>query len=135
MSERKWQDHYLCDVIEAQLVLFFHLSEALDLTGVLPRRLSAEALRRTAEDNELRPGVRSCVRAVAELLERASAQQAGPAWQPRVVPGGANGGGNGAGNGGGNGAGNGAGNGQAANGSLPADWRPRLVGDDDPDCA
>lgn len=123
MSERNWQDHYLCDIIEAQLLLFFHLSGALHQAGILPREISAEALRRTAEQDELRPGLRSCLRAIAELLERPNTKQAGPAWQPKVVPGEAPA----------SGTANGAGNGHAANGSLPAGWRPRLVGDDEPD--
>lgn len=123
MSDRNWQDHFLSDVIEAQLALFFHLSGALDQAGILPRELSAEALRRAAEGEELRPGVRSCVRAIADLLERTDPKAAAPAWQPKVVPGEAPA----------SGKANGAGNGHAANGSLPAGWRPRVVGDDDPD--
>lgn len=128
MSERNWQDHYLCDIIEAQLLLFFHLSGALHQAGILPREISAEALRRTAEQDELRPGVNACLRAIAELLERPNPKQAGPAWQPQVVPGGA----------GGHGAVaadelHQSGNGHAANGSLPGGWRPHVVGDDEPD--
>ena len=125
MSDRNWYDHFLCDVIEAQLALFFHLSGVLDQAGILPRELSAEALRRTAEREELRAGVRSCICAIADLLERTNPKQVGPAWQPKVVPGEAPASGKAIG----------AGNGHAANGSLPAGWRPRVVGDDDPDCA
>jgi hypothetical protein len=127
MSEWNWQDCYLCDIIEAQLLLFFHLSGALDRADILPREISAEALRRTAEQDELRPGVKSCLCAIAELLERPNPkqEQAGPAWQPKVVPGEAPA----------SGKANGAGNGHAANDSLPAGWQPHVVGDDDPDPA
>ena len=130
MSDPKWQDHHLTDIIEAQLVLFFHLSGALDEAGILPRHISAEVLRRTAEQGAFRPGVKSCVRAIAELLEAPNRKDARPGWKPRVVTGGAETAGpeEGAGNGK-------AGNGQAGNGNLPAGWRPYFVGDDDPDCA
>ncbi len=128
MSDPKWQDHFLSDIIEAQLVLFFHLSGALDEAGIVPRHLSAQVLRRVAEQDELRPGVKSCVRAIAELLERTNPKDTRPAWEPKVVPGGA---------GPDERAGHedGAGNGQAGNGTLPAGWHPYFVGDDDPDCA
>ena len=130
MSDPKWQDHHLTDIIEAQLVLFFHLLGALDEAGILPRHISAEALRRAAEQDGLRPGVKSCVRAIAELLEAPNRKDARPGWKPRVVTGGAETAGpeEGAGNGQ-------AGNGQAGNGKLPAAWQPYFVGDDDPDCA
>ena len=133
MSDPKWQDHHLTEIIEAQLVLFFHLSGALDEAGILPRDISAQVLRRSIEQGSFRPGVKSCVRAIAELLEAPDRKAARPGWEPRVVPGGAGpdetaGREEGAGNGQ-------AGNGQAGNGNLPAAWQPRFVGDDDPDCA
>jgi hypothetical protein len=84
MSVRKWQDHVLSDIIETQLLLFFHLSGALHRAGILPRAVSAEALRKTAKQEELRPGVRSCLRAVAELLEQAEDKPAARPWEPRV---------------------------------------------------
>ncbi|MDX1574708.1 MAG: hypothetical protein R3285_00860 [Kiloniellales bacterium] len=137
MSDPKWQDHALSDIIETQHLLFFHLSGALHRAGVLHREVSAEALRETAKLEELRPGVRSCLRAVAKLLEQPATRPAPPAWEPRVVPGAGVGEGpqaearlTGTGR-----RGNGrAGNGQAANGDLPAGWRPTVVGDPDPDC-
>ncbi len=130
MSDPKWQDHHLTDIIEAQLVLFFHLSGALDEAGILPRDISVHVLRRSIEQGAFRPGVKSCVRAIAELLEAPNRKDARPGWKPRVVTGGAETAGpeEGAGNGK-------AGNGQAGNGNLPAGWRPYFVGDDDPDCA
>jgi hypothetical protein len=136
MSDRKWQDHVLSDIIETQLLLFFHLSGVLHQAGILPREVSAEALRETAKQDELRPGVRSCLRAVAELLEQAEDKPAARPWEPRVVPGG------------GPETDKGArtetgakprarsdktGNGRAGNGNLPPGWRPRFVGDPDPD--
>lgn len=148
MSDPNWQDHFLSDILETQLLLFLHLARALEDAGILPRGASAAVLRRTAEQDVLRPGVGSCLRAVAALLERAEDKPAPRPWRPRLVPGGeaeegaggrADGGADGPPTAGrsrvGNGhAGNGrAGNGHAGNGSLPPRWRPRLVGEPDPD--
>jgi hypothetical protein len=138
MSDPKWQDHHLTEIIEAQLVLFFHLSAALDEAGILPRDISAQVLRRSIEQGAFRPGVKSCVRAIAELLEAPDRKAARPGWEPRVVTGdaGPDGPEEGAGQAGNGQAGNGqAGNGQAGNGKHPAAWQPYFVGDDDPDCA
>lgn len=132
MTGTKWQDHHLTDIIEAQFLLFCHLSSVLDQAGIVPRRLSAQALREIAGQDALRPGVRSCLDAIAELLEQAEARDARHAWESRVVPGGAESGAAGAAAGTGNGQ---YGNGKSGNGSLPAAWRPTIVGDDDPDGA
>jgi hypothetical protein len=136
MSERNWQDCFLTDIIEAQLVLFLHLSAALNQAGILPRTVSAETLRRAAGRKDVRPGLACCVRNYADLLEQAAAQQAG--WHPKVVPGGgrANAAAGEDDKGGAprpsaNGQ---AGNGQAGNGQAANGWPPRLV-DDDPDGA
>jgi len=136
MSDPRWRNHHLSDIIEAQFVLFCHLAGALDRAGLVPCDFTVEMLRETAANDALRPGVRSCLRAIAELLEQVEPGEAGPAWEPRVVTGGAGpdetedseeGRGNGR-------AGNShAGNGHEGNGHAGHGWRPTLVGDDDPD--
>lgn len=152
MADPRWRDHHLSDIIEAQFVLFCHLTGALDRAGLVPRDFSAQTLRETAANDALRPGVRSCLCAIAELLEQDEPGDAGPAWEPRVVTGGAGpdgpagetvvpeaGPGNGHAENGkaeiGRARNGRTGNGAAGNGSRPAGWRPTLVGDDDPDCA
>lgn len=141
MSERNWQDCFLNDVIESQLLLFLHLSAALEQAGILHRTVSAEVLRRTADLKGMSPGLATCVRSYADLLERAAAQEA--AWRAEVAPGGgqANRAAGPTGESGGprpapyGQAGNGqAGNGQAGNGHAANGWPPHLV-DDDPDGA
>lgn len=131
MPDPKWQDHFLTDIVETQLLLLVHLTWALEDVGILLRGASAAAMRNSAEQDSLRPGVRSCLCAFSDLLERAAARPAPRPWEPRVIPGGAAPDepardGAGAGNGR-------AGNGHASNGSLPAGWRLYCAGDPDPD--
>lgn len=121
MSDDDWRDCHLSDIVEAQLVLFCHLSRALDETGLLPRQASVRALREIAAQDRLRPGVRSCLGAIAGMLETAEAKGARPGWTPEVVSGG-------------------GANGEVPENGPPKRWRPTIVAgvagdDDDPDGA
>ena len=121
MPNDDWRDCRLSDIVEAQLVLFCHLSRALDETGLLPRQASVRALREIAAQDRLRPGVRSCLGAIAGMLETADAKAARPGWTPEVLSGG-------------------GANGEIPNDGPPKRWRPTIVAgvngdDDDPDGA